>query len=306
MVHGGVRIEWSAVPASVRSAVEAQLGSSVTEAVTQHGGFSPGVAVRCSLADGRRCFIKAISSNPNPVSPHFHRREANVAAQLPDDLPVPRLWSVYDDDEWVVLVFEEVEGDHPPMPWTMDSLRATFATLDEVGRVPPPVGIPTFHDVYAPILVGYRELAGGPIPDTLDGWTAAHLDELATIEVQWPEAAAGAGLLHTDVRADNLLVRDDGRVVLVDWPHACVGAAWIDKLAMLPSVGLDGPEPQDVIAALNPFDGVDGDILTTMLVALTGYFEYQGLQPDPPGMPTLRQFQRDQGVAGRTWLQTRL
>jgi hypothetical protein len=40
----GVRLPWSAVPASLRADVEAILGEPVVEAVTQPGGFSPGVA----------------------------------------------------------------------------------------------------------------------------------------------------------------------------------------------------------------------------------------------------------------------
>ncbi|MCZ0978818.1 hypothetical protein O1L60_05000 [Streptomyces diastatochromogenes] len=48
----GVRMDWWAVPSTVRSRVEASLGSPWPDAVTQVGGFSPGVAARVRLADG--------------------------------------------------------------------------------------------------------------------------------------------------------------------------------------------------------------------------------------------------------------
>src|SRR5437773_9328388 len=83
----GARIPWEAAPESVRAAVEAGLGARVDEAVTQPGGFSPGVAARLRLEDGRTVFVKAVGSEPNPDSPGFHRIEAHVAAVLPPETP---------------------------------------------------------------------------------------------------------------------------------------------------------------------------------------------------------------------------
>ncbi len=60
-------------------------------------------------------------------------------------------------------------------------------------------------------------------PARLDGWSARHLDRLARLEAEAPAAAVGDTLLHLDLRADNLLLTRD-RVVVVDWPHARVGA----------------------------------------------------------------------------------
>jgi aminoglycoside phosphotransferase (APT) family kinase protein len=57
-------------------------------------------------------------------------------------------------------------------------------------------------------------------------------------------AAAGPALLHGDLRADNLLLTPS-RVVAVDWPRACAGAAWVDLLLLLPSVAMQGgPNPE--------------------------------------------------------------
>ena len=46
--------------------------------------------------------------------------------------------------------------------------------------------------------------------------------ELAGLEATWATHAAGTTLVHADIRADNLLLTDDG-VMVVDWPHACRG-----------------------------------------------------------------------------------
>lgn len=311
MERQGIRVEWHDVPLEVRAHVESVLGSAVVEAVNQPGGFSPGVAARCRLADGRRCFIKSVSEHQNPESPAMHRREAMVAAALPADLPAPALLAVFDDGTWVTLVFEDVAGEPPAQPWSIVGLAATFRALDELAAATTPcpvTGLVSFADRHGTAFSGFRRLAGGESSTApLDAWTLRHLAHLADLEAEWEDAASGESLVHADVRADNLLVTADGTMVIVDWPHACVGASWLDKVCMLPSVGLaGGPSPSEVEAALEPFRGVDGGAVDRVLAGLAGYFTVQGSEPEPVGLPTLRPFQRAQGDIARRWLADRL
>jgi Ser/Thr protein kinase RdoA (MazF antagonist) len=269
------------------------------------------LAARCLLADGRRCFVKAVSPDQNPDTPNLYRQEAKVVQAMPAGLPVPHLIEVIDDGEWVVLVFEEIEGRPPPLPWSLADLRAVFVALDELAELAAPSlmrSLPSLAERLGASLSGYRRLAGGdPAVERIDAWSRRHLQRLAELEAGWPEVTVGDTLLHTDLRADNLLVRSDGGVVLVDWPHACVGAAWVDKAAMLPSVGLDGgPTPAEVEIAIRPFASVEDEALDRFVVAMAGYFAFHGTQPDPPGLPTLRAFQRAQGQVARCWAARRL
>ena len=66
---GGQRLPWAETPAPVRRAVQAYLGSPVLVAESQPGGFSPGLAARLLLADGRRVFVKAVGAERNPRTP---------------------------------------------------------------------------------------------------------------------------------------------------------------------------------------------------------------------------------------------
>src|SRR5206468_3062715 len=95
----GVRRHWPELPAPLRAAIEQRLGGPVVSAVTQPGGFSPGLAARVQTAAGQRAFVKAIGPQPNPVAPTFHRREARIAAALPPAAPVPRLLWSHDEGE---------------------------------------------------------------------------------------------------------------------------------------------------------------------------------------------------------------
>lgn len=304
--RGGPRLEWGDVDPSVQAALEAVFGARVVEARNQPGGFSPGLAARCRLSDGRRLFLKAVSPEQNPQACRIHRREAEVAALLPASLPVPRLLHVHDDGRWVALAFEEISGRPPAEPWVLDELDGVVAALLGLADAATPTPIPTLQlvqDRYRAAFAGWRDLAaGGADPSPYGAAVADAVDRFAELEVGWQAAAAGDTLLHTDLRADNLLLTDGGGVVLVDWPWACTGAAFVDLAMLLPSVGLGGgPPPQAVIDRHGLFADVDDDALGAVVVALAGFFVRQSLDPDPPGLPTLRAFQRAQAEVALGW-----
>ena len=303
----GARIPWEAVPESVREAVESGLGSRVEESTTQLGGFSPGVAARLRLEDGRRVFVKAVGSEPNPDSPGFHRSEARVAAALPPETPAPSFLFAHDDGDWVALLFEDVDGHEPELPWRRDELERVLEALTDLSQAltPAPIDAPPLTERYAEMFQGWRLLAG-EAPESLDHWAAERLDVLAELESRWEKASAGATLLHADIRADNILLTDE-RVVFVDWPHVSLGAAWVDLLAFLPSVAMQGgPKPWELFDGHPLAHGAAPEDVDAVLAALAGFFVQRATMPPPPGLPTLREFQHAQGVESLAWLRRRL
>ncbi|MGQ4386331.1 aminoglycoside phosphotransferase family protein [Streptomyces sp. SAS_270] len=306
----GVRTPWEALPEPVRGAVEEVLGAPVAEAATQVGGFSPGVAARVRTTTGGRAFVKAVSAEANPVSPAIHRAEAEIAAALPAAVPAPRLLGSYDDGTWVALVFEDVDGRQPHVPWKTDELGRVLDSVEGLGRAltPSPVAAPPVAEALADDFAGWRRLAeAGGGGEDLDPRVADHLHELAELAAPWADFASGDTLAHADLRADNLLLTGDGRVVFVDWPHAVRAAPWFDLLVMLPCVRAQGgPDLEEVFAAHPLGRDADPEGVTATLAALAGYFVRQSRQPAPPGLPTLRPFQRAQGDAALEWLRTRL
>ena len=308
----GQRMAWGDVPGWLRDAVEGGLGGKVAEAVSQPTGFSPGLAARLRLADGRRVFVKAVGPGPNADSPDAHRAEARTMALLPHAAPAPRLlWSL-DRRGWVALAFEDVDGAHPVLPWRPGELRRVLDMVADLAATltPAPAGLPTIGERLAPTFVGWRRLAADAAAGNddlagLDPWAARHLDRLADLEAGWPAAAEGDTLLHTDLRADNLLLTP-ARVVAVDWPWACVGAAWVDLLLLLPSVTMQGgPDPEPTFAAHPVAAGTDPLAVTTTLAAWAGFLLGGSRLPPPPGLPTLRAFQLGQGRVALDWLRRR-
>ena len=310
----GVRPGWSAMPSPVRSALEGWLGSPVEAAESQAGGFSPGIAARIRTADGPRYFVKGVGPLPNRDSPGMHRREAQIVAAMPDGVAVPRLLWSYDDEEtgWVLLVFQDIEGRHPRMPWKLDELDRVMDGLAKLADELTPSPLPgslvgSARGAFSRSINGWRQLAEGPPSDLdrLDPWSRRNLDRLVDLESQAPDAVDGDTLLHLDVRADNMLLAEN-EVWLFDWASACVGAPWVDAVGFAPSVAMQGgPPPEQVVARHPAARTADPAHITAAVAAVAGYFTHRALQPPAPGLPTLREFQAAQGVVARDWLAQR-
>ncbi len=193
----GVRLDWQATPERVRSAFEQWAGCAVVHVATQPTGFSPGVAARLRLADGRQVFVKAIGPRPNPDSPSMHRREARIVDALPMTAPVPRLLWSYDEGDggWVALVFENVDGQQPAQPWdtrelerVVDALAAMAASL-----TPSPLPAAVVSSASAALggqLRGWQPLREEPAPKS-PAWTHGR----RAISTRWPTSSARLSLL---------------------------------------------------------------------------------------------------------------
>lgn len=300
------RLEWGDIPIDVRGTVVEQLGADVVEATNEAGGFSPSMAARCSLSDGRRVFVKAVSDEPNALSLKMLRHEIAVTSQLSAHFPAPRLLHATTHGNWTVAVFELIDGRPPRTPWDAGELDLVLDAVDALAQLADPSPV----DGIAPAVEALKDTFGrwavlaarGGHPG-LDDWSSQHLERLAAVESQWPEAARGEALSHHDIRSDNVVIDRHGRVWFVDWANACTATApWLDLLFMLPSVALEGgPDPETVWQARPASARADEDAVTTMVVALAGYFTERALAEPPPGLPTVRQFQAAQGVVAREW-----
>ena len=309
----GSRLHWAQSPRRLRDAFEEWAGSPVREAVTQPSGFSPGVAARLRLADGRRIFVKAVGPDINPDSAGIYRREIRITSRMPEDVDAPRLlWSL-DEGEggWVALAFEDIEGEHPRQPWDLRELDRVLDALVRLGQrlTPSPLPFrtaPSASEAFPN--TGWRTLRDedGDRQGRLTPWFRGNLERLANLEAGVPEAIRGHTLLHFDIRADNLLLTPE-RVWFLDWPAACTGAAWVDVVTFAPSVTMQGgPPPEEVVAAHPAYREAAPENVTALVAALAGYFTEHGLRPAPPGLPTVRAFQEAQGAVARDWLRRRL
>ena len=220
--------------------IESVCGAGVVQARTQPGGFSPGLAARVRCANGARYFVKAVSAQANPDTPRLHRQEGRVLAALEPvissrQLPIPRPHGMVDHPPWVALVLQDVAGRQPQLPWQAAELQQVVAAVDQLAQAltPAPVPVPAVSERLGAEFTGWQTLATSAAGDRLDPWSRTHLDQLAALEDTWTGHVAGDTLLHADIRADNILITDHGAIV-VDWPWACQGAAFIDLVLFAP------------------------------------------------------------------------
>jgi aminoglycoside phosphotransferase (APT) family kinase protein len=280
---------------------------------SQPGGFSPGSADRVITAAGRRAFVKTAWRAVNAEATDIHRREARKSASLPSGIPVPRLIGAIDRGDWVAVVFDDIEGRHPFTPWRADEILLVLDALAEIAAPHLPVSdaLPPLEDELVAMFAGWSridDLASAPLDAELAAWALPLHAEFVRMSSAALDDLRGDRLVHLDARADNLLIRPDGTVAVVDWPWAARGAGWFDALALLVNVRLYDPghDTQAVIATHRAFREMPTDAATRVLVGLAGFFLEGSMQPDKPGIPTLRSFQRDQAIATLGWLRERL
>jgi len=304
------RPDWAALPAGVRAAVDRRLGSPVVRALTARGGFSPAVAARLLTADGDRVFAKVV-----PAAGHtapLHRREAEVTASLPVAAPTPRLLWTDEVDAHVVVVLSDVAGSMPRHPWSGGDLATAVRTLDRLVEVLTPSPFDGARPAEQDLAGDFRSwarLAGDPSARAaLEPWTARNTDRLVAVcAAPAPAGIAGDTLVHLDVRADNLLLTQGSPTgaVVVDWPWAARGAAWLDRVVLAIDVGVGGGDPGRALASSAVGRDADPGAVTAFLAAVAGTWAEQVATAAPPGMPTLRAFQRAELDVSLHWLRSR-
>jgi hypothetical protein len=303
----GQRITWTDVPARVRAGVEHVLGGRVVHAASQSGGFSPGTADRVLLDNGGRAFVKAVSPLQNPDSPDLLRQEGDHLAVLGASRHVPELIGRYDDGYWIAVIMEEIDGRCPSVPWSRDHVDLALSTLADLAVELTPTPIRDLRPIaegFSTLFAGWRRLREEP-SQPIRPWVGDHLEDLAELSESTLGQLVGDTVVHCDVRADNLLVRPDGSMVVVDWPWALVGPDWLDRFLLLINIDLYGGHDVEALVARYLY-GVDPTLITGTLAGLCAFFTDAGRQPPVPGLPTLRAFQQAQADSTTAWLRRRL
>jgi len=298
------RLRWNEVPEPTRADIEALVGGRVADAENRTGGFSPGLASRLTLRDGRRVFVKAVDGDAWPLECAAYRTEALVVRSLPASLPAPAFIGSFDDGRWVVIALEAIGGAPPAESWDPESLtRAVSAVVELTEAVTPsPVALPREH----PRLGGWIDLAadtsGVARLATVSTWAADHLSDFVVLESDGLVAAQGSSLVHFDLDPHNMLLADD-RIVFVDWPHARLGASIIDLMMLLSSAAADGIDPEPILATYAA--AADPVAVDAILAAHAGFLLAGGLLSVSPGLEPIAAAKCRLGRGAVDWLERR-
>jgi aminoglycoside phosphotransferase (APT) family kinase protein len=300
------RVDWTELPPSLHAAIARELGGDVVAVENAAGGFSPGFVARITAGDDTQRFVKAMA---NPGWRFLYEREARLAPHLPNGAPFPRWRFTIADGDWIALGFDVIDGREATIPWSPRDLeRVLTAHLTMAARLDPsPAPVERAGAMWGDWFSRWRDFTRD---ETLaralpDGW-ARHLDELIDFEDAWPACTDGEHLVHLDLRADNVLLTEQGDVFVVDWAFAARGQPWMDLVCLLPNVALrDGPEPEAVWQEHPWHATTDPHAFDAFLAAWAGMLTHLVLGTANSALASLRRLHAEQAAAARAWLARR-
>ncbi|MEU6077747.1 aminoglycoside phosphotransferase family protein [Micromonospora sp. NPDC047074] len=308
------RPAWSTLPAALRTAIGDRLGAPVVAARVAGAGFTRGFAAVLQTAAGGRAFVKAAPAAEQPRLVDWYAREAAILDRLPAGPRAPRpRWTLYEAG-WFVLCLDAVDGHTPRLPWAPAELTATLTGYADVAAAlaaPPAglvgLGLPHLADLAREDILCWGDVVTGrepvpPLPTPLRD----RLPELVALESRLPGYAAGAtGLLHGDLRLDNVLIDRAGRAWFCDWTWVCHGPAWFDLATLLLTAYADGLDADALFARHPAAAGAPPDALDAALAALAGYFLTTAASTPATASPHLPAHQWWSGTQSLGWLARR-
>ena len=293
------RLEWQHLPPAVRRFVEGRLGSQVVRAESQGGGFTPGFASRLTGEDGSRIFVKAANKQAQKQFAEAYAEEVHNLRLLPGGLPVPRLLWSHEDERWIVVGFECVEGSQPRRPWRATQLDACLDSLeviaDALTPAPPSFGLSPIAEEIPALVTGWDHVRAKD-PD----WP--HLAEAATLAARLPSLEDRVGFVHADARDDNFVMAGDGTALLCDWNWPALGPVWLDAVDLMMTAHGDGLDADALVARRALTKDVDPEHIDVWLAALCGFMLVCRDRPVPPTSPYLRVHNRWWSEAAWSWL----
>lgn len=299
-----VRPDWTDLPAGVRRLIADRLGSPVVSAAPAGGGFTRAFAAVLTTASGRQAFVKAAPVQDPEAD--WYARETLVTAALPAPVRAARPRWAATGAGYYVLCLEAVDGRVPALPWSHADLDAALRTWSTAARAlgdPAPAlhaaGLPRLPDLVRDQLSWWSQIHAGrePMPPA-PRWVRTRLPELAALERDLPPLVAGPGMMHGDLRIDNVLIDRAGDAWLCDWTWPCLGQPWFDTVTLLVSASAGDLDVDALLAPWSaPAEGVDG-----VLAAMSGYWL---VAATGSGTPNSRQHHRFSGTQALAWLAAR-
>jgi hypothetical protein len=315
------KLPWNQVPLAVRREVEAAAGARVIRGARIWGGYGPAPTFRLRLTDGRGIFFKGIHAESNEFSRQALERERRVYQELGALISpwAPQFYGAIALDDWRALLLEDLGPKSAP-PWTPALARAAMRGFADFHASTIGCDLPNWLPAFAS---SHPSLSWEQVEEETEGFrlVAAMADASAEDARAWlclvaPALARAArvawdmpgphALLHTDTRSDNLRIVQ-GRLRLFDWPSVEVGFPEFDVAEFAQSIEVDGgPESEQIARWYGERLAVRAEALDAAIAWMAAYFAMFSWQPEIPGLPRLRRFQRQQLSVTLRWAARRL
>jgi len=321
------RPNWEDVPPAVLSKIEAITGK-ISKAEIAWGGYSPSACFRVTTTAGAKYFIKGSHPGQTAHGAKALRQEINAyktLAFLQDLAPgFHGAIAVGDEDDWRLGIWDMVDGK-TALPWTEEKVVRVMELLCQLHAVPRsavsalPHGRESNH--VSDFFLGKklwkrfereddsnRQQHFAALFEDSDGaqrWLQESLPELVRLQSRIAGMTGPEGVVHFDLRSDNILFNAEGRAVIVDWTDTCWGQVLLDVVLLAQCVAAEsGIAPQKVIEIYEQLSGHHyprEDVLSAVATT-TGYFADNAWRVIPAELPRLRWVQKICLHAGLRWL----
>ncbi|NRF95984.1 phosphotransferase [Paenibacillus frigoriresistens] len=310
---------WRDVPLAMRNQIEQKLGGTIRWATQVVGGYGPTATFRIFLEDGRTIFAKGAGQGSIEENWRVLPLEEAVYRDATAIAPIsPRYFGSVSVDGWHLLLLEDLRNAKKVPPWSevlaLQAIRdiAEFHVrgLSETGKVEAIankgvtdnwLNIKNNSDERNYFLGLFQENR-----NEAEAWLDAVIDTLIPIEAEFMRPDQPWGLIHKDIRSDNLRFRN-GTLVLFDWALACRGPLIFDVGFFFPSIESEGgpsaerllPEYKRIMASHD----IDFPVFAeqSIAVATAGFFASRAGKPPIPLLPRLRYIQRLQLGPALRW-----
>lgn len=311
------------IPEDILKKIGRRLADEVVSGEIAYGSFSASAGYILTLGSSLKIFAKGTHPGEMAHGTQHLRQEISAYENLPILKEVsPAYFSFVTDnheDGWSLGLWEYISPD--PAAHAASAVRDIMAQLVKVHQcaVPSDVMLPArtqnyiagfFHDekkwrrLKDEEKVREKFLTLFARGDDGAAWLSQSLETLIALQADNAERVYVEGLIHGDLRMDNILFAQD-RTYLVDWPNACMGPVLFDLVfiaAHLESLGIGRAE--EFIAAYKEAGGrafssetAERAELCAMLGTVSGYFADQAYRTVPEKLPRLRWMQKSMLLA---------
>lgn len=305
-MHNQERLQWEEMSPALTRWVEDQLGSRVLSVESQNGGFSRGAALRLVGAQEQRVFLKAVDGKVLSQTAELYRAEASHLEHFASHAPVAHLLAIYEHDGWVGLLLEDIDGRYPDFGSCAGDLAVVLSAFDELAQMPAPstglddvrssleqefrlwervekllaeqsVNEDSFAHIHSPAVVQQLLMHLPHIQE----YAGTYRDYVNTFLIPYLE---GDQVVHTDVRADNILVKNH-QAIIVDWAWMCRGNAAIDSalVAVDAICAWSSVTAVEVLRESKVLSSQPAYFMEAVVVAMAGFYFYAALQKGESG-----------------------
>ena len=289
-------MEFAPLGDSLRNRINHLSGKTVRDFTVATRGYTPALRGRIRFSDDTTAFVKIGTTDLTADWLHDEIRLYRACENRFSFLP--RFIAAENHETAPLLLIEDLGDAHWPPVWKAGQVEAFIETLGQVHCIGNtlPVALTCLPRLHAHYNQSWRRVAQNPQTFLSLGYCSASWLHAALPTLLAAEAStdvSGDNLLHMDTRSDNLCFagKEESRVVLVDWNHACIGNGLMDIAFWLPSLHSEsGILPERILP-----DSAN------WAAAVSGFFAARAGQPAIANAPHVRTVQKSQLRSALPW-----